>query len=330
MSVLIIGGGAVGQVYGHHLARAGAQVDVYVKPKYAEEAARGFVLYPLGRKGQRRGGADAQGRARFVPAHVHTRFEDVSQQAYDQVWLCVPADAVTDAFAREVAQNTGNATLVLLTPGLEDRARFALCGAEPRLVQGAISLISYQSPLANESRPEPGVAYWFPPMSPSPFDGPSALAKPIVEMLRKGGCPAALRPGTARFAASASAIMMPHLVALEGANWSLRGLRKSGELALATQASREALDIVAKKHGVAPPFARRLVRPFAMRLLLSLAPRLVPFDLETYLRYHFTKVGPQTRLMIRAYIERGLADHLPVAALTKLQQTLTAPAASHG
>ena len=49
MKVLVVGAGAVGQVYGHALARGGARVTFLVKPKHVEEARRGFVLYELNR-----------------------------------------------------------------------------------------------------------------------------------------------------------------------------------------------------------------------------------------------------------------------------------------
>ena len=45
--VLIVGAGAVGQVYGWYLSRGGAEVSFYVKEKYLEDARAGFALYPL-------------------------------------------------------------------------------------------------------------------------------------------------------------------------------------------------------------------------------------------------------------------------------------------
>ena len=48
LRVLVVGAGAVGQVFALHLARGGADVAFLVKPKYAEECGRGFTLYRLG------------------------------------------------------------------------------------------------------------------------------------------------------------------------------------------------------------------------------------------------------------------------------------------
>ena len=47
MNVLIVGAGAVGQVYGYHLAKGGADVSFYIREQYAAELDRGFELYQL-------------------------------------------------------------------------------------------------------------------------------------------------------------------------------------------------------------------------------------------------------------------------------------------
>ena len=54
MKVLIIGAGAVGQVYGRHLALGGAEVSFYVKDKYADYARKGFTFYTLSKKNARK------------------------------------------------------------------------------------------------------------------------------------------------------------------------------------------------------------------------------------------------------------------------------------
>jgi 2-dehydropantoate 2-reductase len=61
-----------------------------------------------------------------------------------------------------------------------------------------------------------------------------------------------------------------------------------------------------------------MVHPLLTQLVLGLAPYLLPFDLETYLRYHFTKVGAQTRAAIAVYMELGAALGLPSAHLEQL------------
>lgn len=53
MNVLLIGAGAVGQAYGYHFQRGGAAVTFFVRARYADEARRGFGLYPLNRRNPR-------------------------------------------------------------------------------------------------------------------------------------------------------------------------------------------------------------------------------------------------------------------------------------
>ena len=62
-----------------------------------------------------------------------------------------------------------------------------------------------------------------------------------------------------------------------------------------------------------------------MKLILSAAPMAVPLPLEPYFEYHFTKVGDQTRFMIRRYIEEGRARDLPVDKLEELRTHLPSP-----
>src|SRR5262249_9887240 len=47
VKALVVGAGAVGQVYGRALRRGGAEVAYLVKPKHAEAARRGFTIHPL-------------------------------------------------------------------------------------------------------------------------------------------------------------------------------------------------------------------------------------------------------------------------------------------
>ena len=116
---------------------------------------------------------------------------------------------------------------------------------------------------------------------------------------------------------------MPHLVALEAEGWSLAGLRKGEHVKTASAASKEALAVVAAFTDTeVPGFMACLVRPCLMRLLLGVAPWAVPYPLEVYLKYHFTKVADQTRLMIGTYIEQGKQRDLPVANLEALSALL--------
>jgi 2-dehydropantoate 2-reductase len=317
MRALVVGAGAVGQVYGHHLARGGAEVSFLVKPAHAAELAGPLTLYPLNRS--------ARERTRPVAGEgfgVLTDPAATSRARWDQVYLAVSSTALRagDWFAR-LAPGLGDATLVLLQPGPDDR-RF-LEGHLPaaRIVQGVITLISYRAPLPGESRfPRPGVAYWFPPLAPSPMSGPRVDA--VLAALRAGGLPARRHRNIGAVSGFPTALLMPLMAALERAGWSFRTIREPGRLAVAARAAREALRVMADHEGRPAPWPLRLVnRPLAVRLALALAPRLMPLDIEAYLRAHFTKVGDQTRDFLHTYARLGRAAGLPTEALAQLEAT---------
>jgi 2-dehydropantoate 2-reductase len=74
--------------------------------------------------------------------------------------------------------------------------------------------------------------------------------------------------------------------------------------------------------GKPPLLLRVLARPFFVRLALLFGPLLFPFDLETYTRVHFTKVGDQMRLSLPQYIESGRKHGVGVAGLEQLARML--------
>jgi hypothetical protein len=310
--VLIVGAGAVGQVYARHLQLGGAEVGLYVREKYASQARAGLRMYPLNaRKGT---------QAQLEGCEVLTTEVEVGASSWDQVWLCVSSTALRsgwlDTFLPHLGEET---TLVGLQPGLDSLSYLAERFPAERTVMGMIGFISYQAPLEGHDSPaEPGVAYWFPPLSPSPFSGDKQRREAVVATLRAGGCPAKRVEDATLPGALGSAVLMPHLVALEHEGWSLSALRKSEVLSLASSASQQALEIVRQEAQVKPPCIRLAVRPLVLKAILSAAPYMVPLPLEDYLRYHFMKVGDQTRFMMRRYADRGRDLGAPVDQLEAL------------
>lgn len=320
--VLIVGAGAVGLVYARHLQLGGAEVSLYTKEKYAAQARSGYTLYPLNaRKGT---------RARLEGCPVLTSPAEVAAGAWDQVWLCISSTALRGAWLEPFLAALGeDTTLVCLQPGLDSMTYLGERFPLERVVMGMIGLISYQAPLPDHEEPaEPGVAYWFPPLSPSPFSGPKQRRDVVVAALRAGGCPAKGVEDASVSGALGSAVLMPHLCALEDAGWKLAALRQSDALVTASAASQQALEIVRVEAERSRPCLRHAVRPFVLRLVISAAPSLLPLPFEDYMRYHFTKVGDQTRFMMERYIERGRALDLPVdqleALLARLPELATA------
>lgn len=315
---LVIGAGAVGQVYAWHAHQGGADVTFFIREKYRDEVARGLDLYPLNRGRRRR-----TEPVRFEGFSVVSRADEVAARRFDQVYVTVSSPALRGPWLADLIAATGDATIIALQPGREDRDTIVAAGASgDRLVSGMITLISYAAPLPGEARfARPGMAYWFPPGSPAPFSGPAERTAAVVALLRKGGLPAKRHHDVPRATAFPSAILMAYLVALENAGWSFRTLLR-GPIQLGARGAREAIAIVGHGEGRPPLGVRILARPGILRIGLWLGARVMPLPLEIYLKAHFTKVGDQTRDFMAGYIARGKDAGLPVTALEQLMASL--------
>lgn len=309
MRVLIVGAGAVGQVFGYHLAQGGAEVTFLVKPRYAEDCRRGFTLYALARTPRPQ---------RFTGFGVITAPRDAAATRPDQVYITVSSTALhTGNWLAELAAAIGDATVVFLQPNLGDRARLTTFVEPGRVVDGLIEFLAYHAPLPGETRfAEPGIAYWFPP-APSLFSG--ARAPDVVAALRRGKLPSRTLGDVTATAPFQSAALYAYLAALEGAGWSFRELGRGGRLARAGRGAAQAMAIAGHQLGHRVPWRIRLAtRPLVIRLVLRLARRVAPLDLETYLRVHFTKLAEQTRAGFASYVAHGHQAGLPTDAIEQL------------
>ncbi len=314
MKALLVGAGAVGQVYARHLALAGVDVSFLVKPKHAEEARRGFTMYPLRKR-------DRYDPVELRVKQVLTSLDEAGAARWDQVWLCLPTDAIeAEGYLSSLAAAIGEATLVYLQPGGHVPARMRAHFAEARLVAGAIGMVSYYAPLGDEEVPKPGVAYAFPLGSKTQFSG--ARAHEAADPLRRGGCPAKVVRDARVMLSKTGAIIQPFVVSLEGAGWRFAALSKSALLPIALRAMRQTLPIAAALGGYRAPAARLLIRPFVARIALKIAPFLATFDFERYLQVHFSKVGAQTRLLLPSYVSEGKRLGLPADAVTQLAEAV--------
>lgn len=316
MRVLVVGAGAVGQVYGRHLSRGGADVTFLVKPAHAHACADGLTLYPLN---------DGAAAVRFVEHAVTTDIEALAESSWDQVWLAVASSALHEGdWLQRLCRATGDATVVALPPNLDDRPCVVAAAGAARIVDGIIGFLSYAAPLAGETRfGEPGMAYWSPPLSPSRFSGPADRRRAVVDALRRGGLPAAAHRDVPSLLPYLNATLYAYLAALELAGWSLRALGRDGWLSRAHAAAREAMRACAAGRGDSVPWRMRFgSHPWLVRLGLWFAPRVVPLPLEGYLRAHFTKIAVQVRMGLRGYVELADAAGHPARGLRSLVAAL--------
>jgi 2-dehydropantoate 2-reductase len=309
METLLVGAGAVGRVLGLHLQRGGARLAFLVKPAHADEARRGFWLQPLARGRQRPA-------LRLDGYDVLTRTDEVAARAWDCIVLCVSSPALRRGrWLDELAAASGAATVVAIQPGLDDPEYLGARVDGERLVWGMFSMVSYAS--------DAGTAYWRPPFGRLPFSGPAARVRPLVETLTRGGLPARAHrdvPGALAFAGAALDV---HVLALARAGWRFDALARDRALVADTHAALgEALAIAARHRGAKSPFLVGHLAPWHTRLALRLGPRLTPFDLESYFRSHFTKVGEQSAAWLRTYLALAARHRLPSRALARFAEEL--------
>jgi ketopantoate reductase len=302
--VAVLGAGAVGAVYGHHLKRGGAHLTYVVRPKYADEVRAGIRMWRGARE------------ERVVPDAVVTDIGELRGTQVDQLWLCVPSTSLDDETLQRTAAATGEALVVDLSPGIEGRSLRAI-GRE-RLVDGLIPFIAWQTPLpgvAAEAARPPGIAYWLPPFVPTSLSGPRA--REAAQTLRAGGMAARVVPDVEVQRALGSAVLQGFIATLEVSGWSLRACK-----ARLDGATGDAVRAMARKKRVgAFPFSV-VARPLVMRALLTLAPPLVPVPLEPYLKFHFTKVGAQSRVMMRSFVQAADEAGLAAPDLRRLAHAL--------
>ena len=314
MKVLIVGAGAVGQTYGFHLLRGGAQVSFYVRPRRVAELQGGVVVHPLslGRAPQRLEG--------------FTLVSDAAQVAaagpFDVVILTVPSDALRGDWSVALLEAAGpDATVVALQPGPDDQAWIAGQVGAARVVAGVIALLAWPAPLPGVDR-APGVAWWRPPFGKLPLSGAPARVDPLVQALRRGGMPAKRVADAGAAGAAASAVMMPFIAALESVGWELARLPEPEPHRLALGAAREIRALVAPEASTLPLWL--LGRKGLLRIGVWLARRVMPMDLQAYLKLHFTKVGAQTRYMLGRYVHLAQAAGRPTAHTQGLLDALAA------
>lgn len=307
MRVLVVGAGAVGQVYGWHLRQGGAEIAFRVR-HVPEEGARGFRLYALNRK-------PPETRILADLTFLRTDAEVAAWQP-ELVLLAIPADALLGDWLAPFLEACGDALLVSLLPGAESVARLRALRPDRPLVLGLISLIAYHAPLPGETRfSEPGTAYWFPPGG-CPFEGPGA--ERIVEILERGGQRSKVREGVGETSAFGSVTMVTAIAALETEGWSLSRFLSGPGRALGLRAAAQGHAIVAARTGGRPGLPLRALRPWSLALAFRLARPFIPLDLETYLKAHFLKVGAQTLLHLDTMIDHGREAGLPTDAIEAL------------
>ncbi len=313
MRALVVGAGAVGTTFGAALQRGGARVTWYTRPAYADGLRDGVVV----------GDRNRDIETRVTPHEVCDDVDALSGREFDVAVICVSSTALRrdwfDAFAKAAS---GVRCWVVLQPGLDDRAWVAERVGGVAVVGGLITLIAWVGALPGDEGRQAEVSVWRPPLSRIPLEGPREHVERVATCLTRGGLPARSAHGLASRGALPTAVMMPAIVGLELAGWSLRRFAGSDVAARAAAAAREATAIVCARQGLRRPWYAGLVRAPVLRVAARVAPRLVPFDLERYLEVHFTKVGDQTRDFVSSWVDEAERLGVDAPALATLRGRL--------
>ena len=314
--ILIIGAGAVGQVYGYQFAQAGNAVTFFIKEKYQQDLANGLTLYNLNQDKKKRS------PIAFNKYDVITTWEAVAEKNWDQIYLCISSTALQQFdFSALNATLSENTTVVMLQPGPDDYGLAAMHLPEAQLVQGMITLISYFAPLPTENILVPGVAYWLPPMAASPFNGPAQRSIEIVNTFKKSNMDATVNTNLRQMAPYPTAALMTFLTALEASEWQFSSFKQNSPLQKEMiKAQRQAFAAIATATNTRKPFWHHLIMPGLLNMLLKIAPKVVPLDLETYFQVHFTKVKDQTKLFMETYISTANQHGQDAAELIALNE----------
>jgi hypothetical protein len=321
MRVLIVGCGAVGQVYGLSLQRAGVELGLYDLPpvvKKLREAQEqgGLPLYQISSK------------HRHDPiVHRLKNYQVVADLAEsqrfqpDQIWFTTPSQVYYSQWFREFLEEVPSKRVVCFAPEGR-RPEFLPAKGQDRLVFGGTTFMAWQGDLEESLGRTEDIHFWRPGL-PIPLVGAEEACREVKQLLKSAGFRVSVGKLDSHMQASTTAVMTAFVAGLELSGWSLKELRKSPWLQCAARASREA---VLSQLGKVGAFQKALlgspVFSAAFFLVTILLPPLFPFDLEKYLRFHYSKTRRQTLALLDVFIKDGQGRMQGVGNIQGLLQDL--------
>lgn len=322
--ILIVGCGAVGQVFGLALQKAGVELGIYDRPE---------VLQRL-QQARESGGLPVYQLSYFHRRHPLTH-RLVSYQALsdvdacrefnpDQIWFATPSPLFYSAWFREFLGQVPSERVVCFAPeGARDEFYPESIDRE-RFVFGGITFMSWQANLEGDPDRPDGVTFWRPPLLGIPLVGSEKACRQVGALLKSGEMRFEIqKPGYQKSLASITAVMSSFVAGLELAGWSMRAFRRSAWLGRAAHAAREGVLSQAPGPGIITRALQRVIFSTAGFYLVSLfLPLIFPFNLEKYLQFHYTKTREQTLSLLDLFARDGEKRSLPVGNIRALLQAL--------
>ncbi|MFT6338082.1 MAG: 2-dehydropantoate 2-reductase [Halioglobus sp.] len=313
--ILIVGAGSVGLVFGYYLAKAEFSVTFLIKKKYQPEFETGTYLYNLRKDKQ------LKSPIHFKKFSTIISFDELNSKKWSQIYFCISSTAL-HAFDF-TAFNTnikGEPSIIKLQPGIEDLKLLQKKYPSERIIEGMISLISYPCPLPTEKVNQEGTAFWFPPLSSIPFSGEKKRQNEIIRTFKAAGISASSSKDVFIEGLFPSAFLAGFVSSLELAGWKFSELKKSKELLHGIkELNNEIFEVLEQQYSLKRPLIMQLINRIGIfRLLISIAPKLVPFDLETYLKVHYSKVRDQSLFHLNNYKDAGNKGGVSVKNIVKV------------
>jgi hypothetical protein len=319
--ILIVGCGAVGQVYGLYLQKVGVELALYARPATADRLKQALELggVPLFQT--------SYFRRRDVIAHRLDNYRVVTDVAEsqkfrpDQIWFTTPSPVYYSEWFREFLLRVTSDRVVCFAPE-GGRSEFPPDGVEDRLVFGGTTFMAWQGGPEGGGGQPGGVNFCLSPLGIL-LTGKEEACRDVKQLLQKAGFRVMIGEQDSHMQACVTAVMTTFVAGLELSGWSLGAFRKSPWLKDAAGACREAVMSQLPRTGA---FQRALLGVTVLSTGFSLAavllPLLVPFDLEKYLKFHYLKTRDQTLTLLDVFVGDGKRQGLPVQKVLILLQEL--------
>jgi len=325
MKVIIVGCGAIGQVFGLFLQKAGVELGLYDRPGTVEKLKLALGQGGLHLSRFRKRDPIAY---RLENYQVLTDVGECQRFKPDQIWFATPSPVYYSEWFQEFLQNVPSQRVVCFAPEGGRPEFFPECGgrnmAGDRLVFGGITFMSWQGDLDGGGGQPSGVNFWLPPLLTIPLIGTETACREVATLLKSAGFRVALQKQDSRpTQAPVTAVMTAFMAGLELSGWTFSAFRKSPWLKRAASASREGFLSQLPAAGVLTrAFLGILCSSKGFFMVTLFLPFLFPFDLEKYCTFHYTKTRDQTLTLLKVFERDGKIRGLPVDNIHTLLQGL--------
>ena len=321
MKVLIVGSGAVGQVYGLALQNSSVELGLFDRAANAEKLLRareqgGLPLYQVSFAHRKNPVLH-----RLKDYEVFTEVPESLRFEPDQIWFTVPSQVYYTDWFRDFLRQAPTARVVCFTPEGR-RSEFFAQGSGDQVVFGGTTFMAWQGSLENSGGTFEGIHFWRPPLA-IPLSGTQNASSEIAQVLKRSGFKVTLGKPDSHSQAAMTAVITAFVAGLELSGWTLRDYHKSPWLGRAAGAGGEAVMGQLPRIGIiGRAFLSNPVLSACFTLAALLLPLLFPFDLQKSLKFHYTKTREQTQKLLEIYLKDSAARGAPVADIQKLVSEL--------